>query len=250
MIVKDGAKMSKSKGNVVAPDSLIERYGADTVRLYTLFIGPPEKDAEWSDQGVEGAYRFIKRMWYLFDFMDNSAPDGDGNPKARKEVICKMHATIKKVTEDIEGEFHFNTAISAVMELVNGIYSAVSEYGASSIPGNVLEEVMRNITLLVSPFIPHVAEEMWEKLGGRVSVFKSEWPGYDPKLLLTDTVEIPVQFNGKLRGKVEVERGIGEERLREIISGDEKINVWLKGIKVKKWVILPDKLVNIVGVNE
>ncbi|MBF0216192.1 MAG: leucine--tRNA ligase [Candidatus Omnitrophica bacterium] len=250
MIVKDGAKMSKSKGNVVAPDSLIERYGADTVRLYTLFIGPPEKDAEWSDQGVEGAYRFIKRMWYVFDLMDNSAPGGEGNPKAGKEVICKMHATIKKVTEDIEGEFHFNTAISAVMELVNGIYSAVNEYGADSLSEKLLESVMRNITLLVAPFVPHVAEEMWQKLGGKVSVFKSEWPAYDPELLLTDTVEIPVQFNGKLRGKVEVERGLGEDRLREIISGDEKIALWLKGVKIKKWVILPDKLVNIVGVNE
>ncbi|MFQ5952888.1 MAG: leucine--tRNA ligase, partial [Candidatus Omnitrophota bacterium] len=177
MIIKNGAKMSKSKGNVVSPDGLIKKYGADTVRLYTLFIGPPEKDAEWSDRGVEGAFRFLKRAWTLLDTLSN-APEGEGDKDEEKKLLQKMHQTIKKVTEDIDEEFHFNTAISASMELVNQIYSGINNKGSACYGKKRLQQVLENLLPLIAPFVPHIAEEMWEKIGKKGSIFKSKWPTY------------------------------------------------------------------------
>ena len=244
MIIKDGAKMSKSKGNVVSPDALIEKYGADTVRLYTLFIGPPEKDAEWSDRGVEGAYRFIKRIWNLLEVLKSAPSSGD--KKLEEDLIRKMHQTIKKVTEDIDGEFHFNTAISAIMELVNQAYVGINEKGKGCYSKECLETVMRNMVLLVAPFIPHIAEEINSKLGGKISIFKSSWPKFSEDMLMADTIVVPVQVNGKLRATVEVASGIEEDKLKEIITSDEKVSEWISGKDVRKWIIIPDKLVNIV----
>ncbi|MBU0570921.1 MAG: leucine--tRNA ligase [Candidatus Omnitrophica bacterium] len=244
MISKDGAKMSKSKGNVVSPDALIEKYGADTVRLYTLFIGPPEKDAEWSDKGVEGAYRFLKRVWNILDILAVSAKTG--NVDLEKDLLRKMHQTIKKVTEDINEEFHFNTAISAVMELVNHIYSGIDRCGAGSYGKGILNEVLKNITLLLAPFVPHIAEEIWEKLSGAESIFKHEWPGYREDMLFTDTVIVPVEINGKLRSKIEIPRGLEGDKVKEVALADEKVQGAVGEKKVRKWVIIPDKLVNIV----
>ena len=245
MIIKDGAKMSKSKGNVVSPDALIERYGADTVRLYTLFIGPPEKDAEWSDRGVEGAYRFLKRVWNLLEVLDSS-PDSGGDAGSEEALKRKMHQTIKKVTEDIDGEFHFNTAISAIMELVNQAYVGISEKGKACYTKACLEEVMKNMVLLLAPFVPHIAEEVHEKLAPGKSVFKSTWPTFTEDMLEADMVVVPVQVNGKLRSTIEVSRGLQDEKLKEIINGDEKISEWISGKEVRKWIIIKDKLVNIV----
>lgn len=245
MIIKNGAKMSKSKGNVVSPDDLIEKYGADTVRLYTLFIGPPEKDAEWSDRGVEGAYRFLKRVWNLLDVLEKS-PDTGGDKKAQEALMRKMHQTIRKVTEDVDGEFHFNTAISAVMELVNEVYQGISEKGVSCYTRECLEEVMKKTVLLLAPFVPHIAEEIHERLGGGGSTFKSDWPEFDNDMLQADTVVVPVQINGKLRSTIEIPRGMDEEKVKELISTDSKTAEWTKGKEVRKWIILPDKLVNIV----
>jgi leucyl-tRNA synthetase len=245
MIIKNGAKMSKSKGNVVSPDALIEKYGADTVRLYTLFIGPPEKDAEWSDRGVEGAFRFLKRTWNLLDILSN-APNGEGDEKAEKELLQKMHQTIKKVTEDIDEEFHFNTAISSCMELVNRVYSGISEKGSACYGKKRLEEVLRNLLPLLAPFVPHIAEEMWERTGGKESIFKSTWPSYREDMLLTDTIVVPVQVNGKLRSTIEVARGLGEDDVKDIVLKDQKIEQWVSGKEVRKWIIIPEKLVNIV----
>ncbi|MFH1310712.1 MAG: leucine--tRNA ligase [Candidatus Omnitrophota bacterium] len=245
MIVKDGAKMSKSKGNVVSPDALIEKYGADTVRLYTLFIGPPEKDAEWSDRGVEGAYRFLKRIWLLLDVMKKTS-ESSGNPEWQKDVIRKMHQTIKKVTEDIDGAFHFNTAISAVMELVNLIYRGLNENGKNCYSKECIRENLNNICLLLGPFVPHITEEIREQIGEKKSIFMSDWPSFCEDLLETDTVVLPVQINGKLRGTIEIARNIKKEEIEKIVLKDPKIANWIKGKKIRKWIILPDKLVNVV----
>ena len=245
MIIKDGAKMSKSKGNVVSPDALIAEYGADTVRLYTLFIGPPEKDAEWSDKGVEGAYRFIKRTWNLNDILEE-APESGGDAKATEDLLRKMHQTIKKVTDDIDGEFHFNTAISGAMELVNQVYSGISEKGPACYDKKCLKEVMRNIILLIAPFVPHIAEEMWQLMGEKTSVFRSAWPSYSKDMLLADTVEVPVQINGKLRATIELRRGISDEAVKEAALADARIKDQIADKTVRKWIILKDKLVNLV----
>ncbi len=245
MIIKDGAKMSKSKGNVVSPDALIAAHGADTVRLYTLFIGPPEKDAEWSDKGVEGAYRFIKRTWNLNDILE-AAPESGGDAKATEELLRKMHQTIKKVTDDVDGEFHFNTAISSVMELVNQVYAGISEKGAACYDKKCLKEVIRNVTLLIAPFVPHIAEEMWQLAGEKTSVFKAGWPLYRKDMLLADTVEVPVQINGKLRATVEIPRGLSDDKVKETVLADARIKDQIAGKTVRKWVILKDKLVNLV----
>ncbi len=245
MIIKDGAKMSKSKGNVVSPDSLIEKYGADTVRLYTLFIGPPEKDAEWSDRGVEGAYRFVRRVWNLLEMLEDS-PENGSDEAAEKELAIKLNQTIKKVTDDIDGEFHFNTAISAVMELVNHIYSGVSEKGKGCYSKGCLREAVSATVLLVAPFIPHAAEEMNEKLGSSKSVFKTEWPTYREDMLSADTVTVPVQINGKLKCTVVVPLGSGEDTVKIAVLQDEKVRSALGDKPVRKWIILKDRLVNIV----
>jgi len=245
MIIKDGAKMSKSKGNVVSPDKLIKKYGADTVRLYTLFIGPPEKDAEWSDRGVEGAYRFLKRVWNLLDVLD-SAPGSGGDEKAQEDLLRKMHHTIKKVTEDIDEGFHFNTAISAIMELVNQVYAGLSEKGKGCYEKKCLEKVLKNMILLLAPFVPHIAEEMREKMGEKTNTFRCDWPVFREDMLQTDTIVVPVQINGKLRGTVEIPRDLDQEKIKDIVLGDKKIAEWLNGKAIRKWVILSNKLVNIV----
>ncbi|MBD3296605.1 MAG: leucine--tRNA ligase, partial [Candidatus Omnitrophica bacterium] len=245
MIVKDGAKMSKSKGNVVSPDDLINKYGADTVRLYTLFIGPPEKDAEWSDRGVEGAFRFLRRVWNLMEVLEK-APDKSGNKKVQEALMRKMHQTILKVTEDIDGEFHFNTAISAVMELVNRVYSGLSEAGDGCYSRSALEEVIKNTALLLAPFVPHIAEEIWSRLGGETGIFEAEWPAYEEEMLQADTVTVPVQINGKLRSTVDIASGASEDRVKETVLADEKAVQWVEGKEIRKWIIIPDKLVNIV----
>jgi len=245
MIIKDGAKMSKSKGNVVSPDALIEKYGADTVRLYTLFIGPPEKDAEWSDKGVEGAYRFLRRLWNVLDVMPD-APAKAENAEALKALSIKLNQTIKKVTDDLNEGFHFNTAISAVMELVNEIYAGIDQNGKISYDRDSLKGALKNITLLLAPFVPHIAEEMWERMGEKKSVFVSAWPGYDKDMLFTDMVEVPVQVQGKIRARLEVPRGLSEEDVKKFVLANDKIKPWIEGKDIRKWVIVRDKLVNIV----
>jgi len=247
MIVKDGAKMSKSKGNVVSPDALIASYGADTVRLYTLFIGPPEKDAEWSDRGVEGSYKFLGRVWRLVEKIKNEKLKSK-NLKLTKEedsLKRKMHQTIKKVTEDLDGGFHFNTAISSIMELVNASYDflALSGYGECPI---ILKDAVESVVVLLSPFVPHIAEELWHMLGKSDSMLKAKWPSYDPSALVESVVTIPIQVNGKLRSRVEVPSDIGEDALKKLVLADEKVIAHSAGKPVNKIVIIPKKLVNVV----
>ncbi len=241
MIIKDGAKMSKSKGNVVSPDKLIAKYGADTVRLYTLFIGPPEKDAEWNDRGVEGAWRFLNRVWRLvgqFKVQSSKFKVKQTSNKLRR----KTHLTIKKVTEDIEREFHFNTAISAIMELVNEIYKAKDE----DVDSPTIKEAVKTTVILLSPFVPHIAEEMWQRLGEKNSIFRLPWPSYDKEAIKQEAVLIVVQVNGKVRAKITVPRDIEEGELKKLILQDEKVARWIGGKPVKKFFVVPNKLVNIV----
>jgi len=239
MIIKDGAKMSKSKGNVVSPDALIAKYGADAVRLCTLFIGPPEKDAEWNDKGAEGAWRFLNRVWRLLEQL----PKGETkDAKVSDELKRKTHLTIKRVSEDIEQEFHFNTAISAIMELVNEIYK-VKDKGAGS---EIIKEALEAVVILLSPFVPHIAEEMWQRLGKKNSIFSLSWPVYDEGIIRREEVLVVVQINSKVRAKVTVPRDIEETRLKEIVLQDEKVASWIKGKPVKKFFVVPNKLVNIV----
>ncbi|MFA6321703.1 MAG: leucine--tRNA ligase [Candidatus Omnitrophota bacterium] len=250
MIIKDGAKMSKSKGNVVSPDGLIKDYGADTVRLYTLFIGPPEKDAEWSDRGAEGSYRFLGRVWRLVEKRQDIRGKAQGAGKISKEaenLKRKIHQTIKKVTEDLDGGFHFNTAISAIMELVNQTYDVLGSAGQRPDADNaILNEAIESIVILLSPFVPHIAEEMWQALGKKSSIFKCEWPSYDKSAIVEKVLTIPVQVNGKLRSKVDVPADINNDSLKEIIMADPKVRTWIADKAIKDFIIIPKKLVNIV----
>ena len=252
MIIKDGAKMSKSKGNVVSPDKLIENYGADTLRLYTLFIGPPEKDAEWSDRGVDGAYRFLGRVWRLVENVHGlkaSAGDGAHGPCAGKSIedlSRKTHQTIKKVTEDLDGGFHFNTAISSIMELVNQTYDVIAAGGSGDTYLRVLSEAVESVVVLLSPFVPHIAEEMWQGLGKNNSIFKSEWPAYDKDAIREKVIVIPIQINGKLRSRIEVPFDIKEEELKKTVLSDGKVKNWIQEKPIKDFIIVPKKLVNIV----
>ena len=248
MIIKDGAKMSKSKGNVVSPDELIEKYSADTVRLYTLFIGPPEKDAEWSDRGVEGAWRFLNRVWRLVNDFAESKSKADKKDEIDatldKNLKRKTHATIKKVTSDMEGDFHFNTAISSIMELVNEIYLALAEKGKTST--STVEEAIKAVVILLAPFTPHISEEMWQILGNKPSVFDLPWPKYDESALKVEHVTIVVQINGKVRARVLVAVDCGEEELKRTVFENARVKEWIGGKPIKNFVVVPNRLVNIV----
>ncbi|MFA6079534.1 MAG: leucine--tRNA ligase [Candidatus Omnitrophota bacterium] len=248
MITKNGIKMSKSKGNVVAPDELIKKYGADTVRLYTLFIGPPEKDAEWSDRGVEGAYRFLGRVWRLvLGYKDNKPSAGKTDPKKWDALKRKTHQTIKKVTEDLDGGFHFNTAISSIMELVNETYDCMGQAAKDDKASeDILTEAVQTVVILLSPFVPHISEEMWQRLGKKNSIFKAGWPVCDKSAMVEDSLTIVVQVNGKVRSRIEVPSGIAEEKLKSSVLSDVKIKSFVDGKDIKDFIIVPNKLVNIV----
>jgi leucyl-tRNA synthetase len=243
MIVKDGAKMSKSKGNVVAPDKIIERYGVDTMRLYILFIGPPEKDAEWSDKGVEGAYRFLNRFWRLYQNLD-SYDSAAGDRERERELNRALNLTIKKVTEDMEGGFKFNTAISAIMELVNQIQSDLKR---GSVSKEFLTDILKKLLILLSPFAPHITEELWSETGEDSPLIrKASWPDYEEAALVQDIIEMPVQINGKLKGKILVSNDALEDEIREATINDINIKERLEGKEIKKVIVIGKKIVNIV----
>ncbi len=270
MIVKDGAKMSKSKGNVVSPDELIAQYGADTVRLYTLFIGPPEKDAEWNNRGVEGAWRFLNRVWRLLDSVQRSAdsvqegqknqnPEAETRDSKPSPLRRKIHQTIQRVSDDIEQEFHFNTAISAVMELVNAIYNVVEKSPVTSHPSSqpeaglplaetalIIYEAIEVVVILLYPFVPHISEEMWQKLGNSSSLLKTQWPKYDPKIAKEEEISLVIQINGKVRSRLQIHSELPEEEIKRRALQDQKIQELIKENQVKKVIVVPNRLVNIV----
>jgi len=254
MVIKDGAKMSKSKGNVVDPDELIRRFGADTARLFSLFAAPPEKDLDWNDRGVEGASRFLNRVWR---FVHANLPELQAAPRALcgagsdagRAFRRVIHETIRKVTHDIEHDFHFNTAISAVMELVNALH----EFERTSLDGMpreerspLLREAVEATLLLLGPVSPHITEELWAALGHAESLFKQRWPEPDPAALARDEVEIVVQVDGRVRSRLTALVGAQEAEVREQALADDKVRPWLDGRHIAKVVVVPGRLVNIV----
>ncbi|HZD61043.1 MAG TPA: class I tRNA ligase family protein [Anaerolineae bacterium] len=249
MVLKDGVTMSKSKGNVVSPMSIIDKYGADTARLFILFASPPEKELEWSDRGVEGSYRFLNRVWRLVE--DNkqlvvgtpaAIPGGDLGV-AERDLRHVVHRTIKRVTDDI-ARFSFNTAISAVMELVNAMY----KYGERTDRNPaVMKEAVENLVLLLAPFAPYLTEELWQELGNEESVHLHTWPKYDPELAKAEEVTLVVQVNGKVRDKITIAAGISEEEMKKTALASEKVIANIGDRHVKNIFVVPGKLVNIVA---
>ena len=250
MVIKDGAKMSKSKGNVVSPEEIIAKYGADTARLFMLFAAPPERDLEWSDQGVEGAYRFLGRLWRIIDHYvpliktEVASDDPQELTKPEKELRRILHVTIKRVSEDIGQRFNFNTAISAIMELVNAMY-ALKDQGVT--PAAALaREVVSALLKMLAPFAPHIAEELWQETIAEGSVHKQFWPTFDAAALEVEEVEIVLQINGKVRDKVIVPVGLTPKELEKTALEQQRVQELIAGKTVIKVISVPKKLVNIV----
>jgi len=246
MVLMDGSKMSKSKGNTVSPVELVENYGADTARLFILFAAPPERDLEWSEQGVEGCFKFLNRVYRL---VDELAPvtklDHEfGNlTKADKDMRAKTNNTLKKVTEDLNDRFGFNTAIAALMELINDLYKYKELDDRNDA---VIKEAIEAVVVILAPFAPHLGEELWLMIGKEASVFDIAWPEYDKSAIQLDEVEIIVQVNGKVRNKINAPVGIDQEVMKDLALNDEKIKEFIEDKDVVKVIAIPSKLVNIV----
>ncbi len=253
MVIKDGAKMSKSLGNVVSPDEMVARYGADATRMYSLFAAPPDRDLDWQESGIEGIQRFLSRV-YRFYVRTCGAdipvrpPNSDNSAlsPAARAIQRKLHQTIKRVSTDFQGRWHFNTCIAAIMELVNDLYSAEDARVAGEIPSSLIAEVQCNVALLLAPMAPYLAHELWEMAGQATNLLKAPWPKYDPALAAEDEIEIPVQVNGKLRGLVVVAAAATNEQIEQAALADEKVKAAIAGKQVVKVIVVPKKLVNIV----
>jgi len=247
-------KMSKSKKNVIDPNTLLEKYGADTVRLFCLFAAPPERDLEWNEQGVEGGYRFLNRIWRLFHDWKDAIITTNGSKwtleeleEDLKSLYGKIHQTIKKVTTDIEERFHFNTAISAVMELVNAMY-AINKDDTSNNTNGIMRFAMESVILLLAPIVPHFTEELWNELGNEPGTLKgTAWPEFQNDALVSDTRLVVIQVNGKLRGKFQIAVTASDDEIRKTALSDENVNRFIKNREVKKVIIVKKKLVNIVA---
>jgi leucyl-tRNA synthetase len=268
MVIKDGAKMSKSLGNVVSPDVMIARYGADAARLYSLFAAPPDRDLDWQDSGIEGIQRFLGRI-YRFVVRNSSVetllatspspslgkPAGASQASSlrpeERAIQRKLHQTIKRVSDDFQGRWHFNTCISAIMELVNALY-AYEESASRAPDGNgavhktLLAEVQRSLVLLLAPFAPYLAHELWEMLGEKGNLLKAPWPRYDAELAKEEELEIPVQINGKLRSRIVVPADATEGMVLERALADDKVKAAIAGKQIVKKIYVPGKLINIV----
>jgi leucyl-tRNA synthetase len=262
MVIKDGAKMSKSLGNVVSPDEMVARFGADAARMYSLFAAPPDRDLDWQETGIEGIQRFLGRVYRFVH--ENARPEDpnwqksipDDLGQSARALQRKLHQTIKRVTDDFQGRWHFNTCIAAIMELLNEAnrralgtiptHPVTGEpVNADEIPLSLLADVQRNLVLLLAPFAPYLAHELWEMLGEKNNLLKAPWPKYDAELAKEEEIEIPVQVNGKLRGKIVVAPGTSEEEIKEKALADEKIQIHIAGKQIVK-VIFTGKLVSIV----
>ncbi|MCX7667451.1 MAG: class I tRNA ligase family protein, partial [Atribacterota bacterium] len=250
MVTKDGAKMSKSKGNTVSPREIIEKFGSDTVRVFILFAGPPELDMEWSDRGVEGAFRFLNRVWRMVnDVAEMNTNAGVSFDRERIHTLERtVHRTIFRVNQDIEREFHFNTAISAIMELLNEVTEYLRTRDTECHPEEkrILLFAAQTLVSLLNPIAPHITEELWEILGEKELLSTFPWPSYEEAKLYEDVVEVVVQVNGKVRGKVRVPRGSSQDEVLKHALQDEKIQNWLNHAPVRKSVYVQDKLLNLV----
>jgi leucyl-tRNA synthetase len=253
MVIKDGAKMSKSLGNVVSPDEMVARYGADAARLNSLFAAPPDRDLDWQDSGVEGIQRFLGRVYRFVVRHGANAEKASVEtllaasltPEARA-IQRKLHQTIKRVSDDFQGRWHFNTCVSAIMELVNTLYSAEGAIAQNKMPAPFLADVQRNLVLLLAPFAPYLAHELWEMLGEQGSLLRAPWPKYDAELAKEEELEIPVQINGKLRGLIVVPADSTEEFVIERALSDEKVRAFIAGKQIVKKIYVPGKLLNLV----
>jgi len=249
MVIKDGSKMSKSKGNVVSPEEIISKYGADTARLFILFAAPPERDLEWSDQGVEGSYRFLNRVWRIVTNFAAQVEAGAADQpvaeltKEEKELRRILHLTIRKVTEDIGERFNFNTAISAIMELVNEFYTFKDQ---QEVNNGLIREVVIALLKLLAPFAPHMTEELWHTIIKEGSVHKAAWPECDAAAIVLDEVEIVLQINGKVRDKIVVAAALGREELETAALAQPRVQALIDGKQIVKVICVPKKLVNIV----
>jgi leucyl-tRNA synthetase len=244
--------MSKSKKNIVDPEDLVNAYGADTARLFTLFAAPPEKDLEWSDQGVEGAYRFLSRLWrFVHQHRDlllsvAPAPQLADLTAEQRELRRLIHKTIKRVSEDIEGRFHFNTAIAAIMELFNALAATAQDARELKAAAPLIHEGVETMIVLLAPFVPHVANELWEQLGHRETLDQVRWPSYSEEALEEEKLLIVVQVNGKVRGKITVPADTTREQIESEALADPKVRAFLNGQKVRRTIYVPRRLVNIV----
>ncbi|MFW5970795.1 MAG: leucine--tRNA ligase [Desulfovermiculus sp.] len=254
MVLKDGAKMSKSKGNIVDPNEMLARFGADTTRLFTLFASPPEKDLDWNDQGVEGAHRFLHRLWRLYEQL---APvllpigpcavlNSEELSKADRDLRRKEHETLLKVSRDLEQEFQFNTCIAAVMELINALSAVQADLVQTASGSKVVSSAWSTILVCLYPMVPHVCEELWELTGYDTYLALWSWPEHDPDALHKEEMLIVVQVNGKLRGKISVPSNAEQEEIKTLALGNEKVKKYVQGKEVKKVVVVPQKLVNVV----
>jgi leucyl-tRNA synthetase len=259
--------MSKSKGNVVDPDDMIQKFGADALRLYVMFVAPPEKEIEWTDSGLDASYRFLARVWRLVDSLCQTI-GGEGIPSpggvelndAERALRRKTHQTIQRVTTDLDPRVHLNTAVSAMMELVNELYAFCSKaqcgvgmeeaeaVGTVARPGTiaVLKEAIEALVRMLSPFAPHMAEEMWEMLDHPGGIVAAGWPQYDEAVAKANQIVVPVQVNGKVRGRVTVDAAASEDDLRAAALADPAIQAYVAGKDVKKIVVAGGKLVSIV----
>ena len=280
MVIKDGAKMSKSKGNVVSPDDMIVRYGADATRMYALFAAPPDRDLEWQEDGVAGVSRFLGRVWRLVTKhaptarsceSSNDAVSGqgevlkghdfsrattaqaaggalapEGRPIPTQALLRKLHQTIAKITLDFEGRWHFNTCVAAIMELVNDLQAADSELSSGAVPAHQVRELLSTLVLLLAPFAPYLSAELWEELGGKGAILRAPWPKSDPDLAKEDEIEIPVQINGKLVSLVRVPAGSDAKIIEAAALADEKVQSRTAGKAVAKVIVVPGRAVNLV----
>ena len=248
MVLKAGSKMSKSKGNVVSPEEIIAKYGADTARLFILFAAPVDRDLEWSDQGVEGAYRFLGRVWRILLHFEQAVKAGEDAydvsalTKEEKDLRRVLHTTIKKVTEDIRDRFMFNTAVSSVMELVNAIYT----FQDKELNAGLARETARDLLLMLAPFAPHITEELWSRLFAAGSVHQQKWPSFDTEALKVDEVEIVLQINGKVRGRIMLHAGADRAAMEQAAKENARVQELTAGKTIVKVICVPKKLVPIV----
>jgi len=263
--------MSKSKGNVVDPDDMIQKYGADALRLYVMFVAPPEKEIEWTDAGLEGSFRFLARVWRLVDQVAETIGGGGGIPspgelqldQAEKALRRKTHETIRRVTQDLDPRVHLNTAVSGLMELVNELYVFCGRPGCSLIGREVdspeavgtmvrsetiavVKESVEALILMLSPFTPHMAEELWERLGHADGLVAAGWPAYDEAVARAEEIVVPVQVNGKVRGRLTVAAGTPDEELQRLAQADPQVKKYFEGKTIRKVVVVNGKLVSIV----
>jgi leucyl-tRNA synthetase len=251
MVIKDGAKMSKSKGNVVSPDEMIAKYGADATRMYALFAAPPDRDLDWQEDGVAGVSRFLGRVWRLVTKYAPVAKTASESPSKTQsgvslKLLRKLHQTIAKITLDFEGRWHFNTCVAAIMELVNDLQAADAQLAAGEVPAPVVRELLRSLVLLLAPFAPYLSAELWEELGEKTSVLRAPWPVSDAELAKDDELEIPVQINGKLVTVVRVAVDAAPKVIEAAALAEEKVKARTAGKNVVKVIVVPKKLVNLV----